>query len=199
MSEALSFPAVAGRLRAGDQEAAAQVFCRFARRLVGLAAQRLNRLVRCKAGPEDVVQSAFKSFFLRQRDGQFELQSWDDLWNVLVVITLRKCCNRVEYFQAARRDVRRELATPAEEFDAAWQVLAREPTPEEAAQLAETAEQLFASFGDRERGILELTLQGLTAVEVSAQAGCSERKVFRVLQRARQELQRLQAAVDSAA
>ena len=66
--------------------------------------------------------------------------------------------------------------------------------------MAETAEQLFRAFPDRERVILELALQGLTALEVSTRVDCSERKVFRVLQRARKELERLRAgeAVDAA-
>jgi RNA polymerase sigma-70 factor, ECF subfamily len=202
VSHALSFPAVLSRLQAGDEHAAAQVFHRFARRLVGLAARRLDPLIRCKAGPEDVVQSAFLSFFQRQRDGQFELQSWDDLWDILVVITLRKCCNKAEHFRAARRDVRREVAGPwpAEGSGADWEAFDREPTPAEAAQLAETAERLLGGFAERERRILELTLQGLAVVEVAARFDCSERKVFRVLERARSELQRLVAdAAESAA
>jgi RNA polymerase sigma-70 factor (ECF subfamily) len=189
------------QLRAGDQEAATQVFHRFAQQLVGLAGHKLNQLIRCKAGPEDVIQSVFKSFFLRQRQGQFALQGWDDVWDLLVIITLRKCCNRVEHFQAARRDVRREVAAapPASESGTGWEALAREPDPAEAAQLAETLEQLFATFQERERSILELTLQGLSAREVGTRVGCSERKVFRVLERARHELDRLLADADSAA
>jgi RNA polymerase sigma-70 factor (ECF subfamily) len=202
VSQAPSFPAVLSRLTTGDEQAAAQVFHRFARRLVGLATRRLDPLIRCKAGPEDVVQSAFLSFFQRQRDGAFDLESWDDLWDILVVITLRKCCNQAERFRAARRDVRREVAgpPPAADSGADWQAFDREPTPVEAAQLAETAERLLGGFAERERRILELTLQGLAVAEVAARVGCSERKVFRVLERARSELKRLAAdAAESAA
>ena len=44
---------------------------------------------RQKVDPEDVVQSAFRSFFTRQAAGQFDVASWDDLWGLLVVITVR--------------------------------------------------------------------------------------------------------------
>ena len=48
---------VLARLRAGDEQAAAEVFGRFAHRLVGLARQRLPDSLRGKEDPEDAVQS----------------------------------------------------------------------------------------------------------------------------------------------
>src|SRR4051794_6881107 len=108
-----SFDALTSRLQADDPGAAAEVFRRYARRLLGLASSRLGELLRRKAGPEDVVQSVFRSFFLRMRQGRFDLDGWDDLWSLLVVITVRKCVNRREFFQAACRDVRREEASAA--------------------------------------------------------------------------------------
>src|SRR5437764_10887242 len=132
MSLEISFEALAGRLRAGDPAATAHVFDRFARRLIGLAGSRLGRLLRPKAEPEDVVQSVFRSFFARQQQGQFDLRGWDGLWDVLVVITLRKCCDRADYFQAARRDVRREVPLLAAAGDGLpHEAVSREPTPGE--------------------------------------------------------------------
>jgi len=186
MSAPLCFDSVVGRLNAGDPAAADLVFNRFANRLVQLAAGRLHGLLRHDTAPEDVVQSVFRSFFMRQRDGQFDLASWDRLWDVLVIITLRKCCNRVEYHHAACRDVRREVPL---EHDGTT----REPTPSEALELAETVEQLLGRFQDRERAVVELSLQGCPVADISARLGCSERKVYRVRERVRLELTRMQA------
>jgi RNA polymerase sigma-70 factor (ECF subfamily) len=194
VSQDLSFDALLRRLGADDPGAAAAVVDRFGQRLIGLAAGRLGPLLRPKAEPEDVVQSVFKSFFSRQRDGQFDLHGWDSLWDVLVVITLRKCCNRADYLRAARRDVRREVPLAAAEADPLVALTSREPTPEEAAVLAETVEQLLQGFRERDRAVLALTLQGFAVAEVSGQVGCSERKVYRVLERAREELQRMRQA-----
>src|SRR5207302_11053184 len=97
-------------LRRGDDAAAQVVFERYARRLIGLAATRLPERIRSKVDPEDVVQSAFRSFFLRQANGRIDLDDWDGLWTMLTVITVRKCGHRLEQLQAARRDVRREVA-----------------------------------------------------------------------------------------
>jgi RNA polymerase sigma factor (sigma-70 family) len=193
MSPDSSFEALACGLHTGDPDAAARVFRRFAQRLVQLAGRRLDRLIKVKSGPEDVVQSVFRSFFHRQRQGQLEVQGWDELWDMLVLITLRKCCNRAEHYHAACRDVRREVPPPsADGSDTAWEAVGREPSPAEAAQLAETVEQILGSFKDREQAIVELTLQGVPVTEVSARLGCSERKVYRVLERLRAELQEMQ-------
>jgi RNA polymerase sigma-70 factor (ECF subfamily) len=199
MASSQSFSVLMHQLQAGDQDAAAMVFRRFARRLIGLATGRLDHQVRGKTDPEDVVQSVFRSFFSRQRDGQFDLPSWDSLWDILVIITLRKCCNRVEYHHAACRDVRREIAGLTDSEDSADEIgaLSREPTPAEAVQLTELVECLLQMLERRERTIVELRLQGHSIIDVCAQVACSERKVYRVLKRARLELERLEEGSES--
>src|SRR5260370_25859371 len=123
MSEDAAFAEVMGRLRAGDQAAAAEVFRRFANRLIGLARAHLDHRIRQKVDPEDVMQSALKSFFLRHADGQFDLESWNGLWSMLVVITLRKCGHQVEHYRAACRAVEREQAPSgwADDSSASWE------------------------------------------------------------------------------
>ena len=101
---------------AGDDEAAAKVFNRFARRIVGLARRHLHTSLQSKVDPEDVLQSVFRSFFLRCADGQFDLESWESLWGLLMSITLHKCGKQIKYFHALCRNVRQEIvpAAPAD-------------------------------------------------------------------------------------
>lgn len=73
MSATPSFDALIARLRSGDDDAAHQVVDRFAGLLFGLAQKHLDRRLRHRAEPDDVLQSAFKSFFWRHADGQFKL------------------------------------------------------------------------------------------------------------------------------
>src|SRR6266852_3707821 len=80
MSRDNSFDALMTRLRAGDEDAANELFHLFASRLIGLARRQLDRRIRQKVDAEDVVQSVFKSFFLRHANGKFELSNWDNLW-----------------------------------------------------------------------------------------------------------------------
>ena len=197
MSVNESFAVLMDRLRSGEDEAAREVFARFAGRLMGLARRHLDNRLAVKVDPEDVVQSAYKSFFVRQRAGGLEVGTWDNLWGVLTMITLRKCADRAAYYKAGKRDVGREVAGGgADEGDAgvvADVALDREPSPDEAAVMAETVEALFRAIDDPdERAILELSLQGFTAGEIADQLGRAERSVRRLRERVRKRLERMQ-------
>jgi RNA polymerase sigma-70 factor (ECF subfamily) len=195
-----SFDDVMARLRAGDESAAAEVFNRFGRRLRTLAGQRLDRLLRSKVDPEDILQSVYLSFFRHHAQGQYDLQSWDSLWGMLTVITLRKCGHRVRHFRCAGRNVKREIVLPAPsgELSVEFEAIGHDPTPSEATRLAETLEQIMRELTERERVILALSLQGHTTSEISDQVDRTERTVQRVLQRVRKHLEQMNAeyAVD---
>jgi len=196
MSANDSFAALMDRLSSGEDEAAREVFVRFAARLTGLARRHLDARLAVKVDPEDVVQSAYKSFFVRHRDGGLDVGTWDGLWGLLTMITLRKCADRAAYYRAGKRDVAREAAgRPADSAPAMVELaLDREPSPDEAAVLAETVEALFRVIDDSdERAILELSLQGFTAAEISAKLGRAERSVRRLREHVRKRLERMQA------
>src|SRR5262245_33186687 len=100
MAASDSFSDLMARLRAGEGAAARQVFERFVR--------QFDAVLRRKVDPEDVVQSAYKSFFLHYGAGKLDVQDWGNLWGLLTMITLRKCLDRVEYHRAGCRDEGRE-------------------------------------------------------------------------------------------
>ena len=192
MTEESSFDRLIERLRDGDEDAARQIFEQYARRLIGLARKHLDGAVRRKVDPEDVVQSVFKSFFLRIGKGEYDLGKKDDLWSLLVVITLHKCGHTVRDLRSHRRDNRREAAfqLTADDSAASWQALAPGPTPLEAAVMAETVEQVVSSLKDRERQILELHLHGHESAEIAIQVQRTEWTVRDVLKRIRRRLER---------
>jgi RNA polymerase sigma-70 factor, ECF subfamily len=189
-----SFRSLMARLRSGEDAAAQRVFERFARQLIGLTRRQFDQRLAHKVDPEDVVQSAYKSFFVRHQAGQLTVENWNSLWKLLTIITLRKCADRVEYHKAARRDAAREARAPADpDRPAPWQeTFDRAPLPEEAAILAETLEGLYASMDADERPILELSLQGYTVPEISDRLGRAERSVRRLRERIRKRLERMQ-------
>ena len=196
MSSDPSFAELMARLRAGQNDAATQVFNRFANRLVALARKQLDPQVLQKLDPEDVLQSVFRSFFTRYPSGQLgAVEGWDNLWAILAVITLRKCGRRRDYFHAARRDVRREVAGQPGADESAQDVGASddEPTPAEAAMLTETVERLMRCLEGRHREVLALSLQGYSPPEISGRLGCTERTVYRVLERVKQWLEAMRS------
>ena len=181
------------RLKKGDEDAAAEVFGRFVRRLFGLATNQFDSWIRLKVDVEGVVQSAFKSFFAGHGEGQFEeLDDWDSLWGLLTIITLRKCHRKHEYLSAECRDPGREVAraNSTEGGESWWEAIDREPTPLEAAMLTETVERLLGGLAPPERAIVELSLQGYTATEIADQLHRSQRTVRRVRERVKDHLKR---------
>jgi RNA polymerase sigma-70 factor, ECF subfamily len=193
MADEGSFAALMERLDAGEDDASREVFRRFARQLIALARVQFERRLAFRVDPEEVVQSAFKSFFARHRRGALRFENWCGLWGLLTRITLRKCADRAHYLRAQRRDVAREASAPAGQ-DQPWQLAQdREPLPHEAAVLAETVERLFRAAGPDERPVLELSLQGYTPVEISLRLGRALRSVQRLRERIRKRLERGQA------
>jgi RNA polymerase sigma-70 factor (ECF subfamily) len=194
MAASDSFTEVMARLKAGDEAAAREVFQRFVGKLIRLARSQFDAVLRRKVDPEDVVQSAYKSFFLRYGAGKLEVHDWGNLWGLLTMITLRKCFDQVEYHRAECRDVQREAAAQPGTAAATpwWEAAAREPTPDQAAVLTETVEQFLRDLGAEERPILEMSLQGYTAREISQQLGRAERSVRRRREQIRRRLEQLQ-------
>jgi RNA polymerase sigma-70 factor (ECF subfamily) len=187
-----SFADLLNRLYSDEDAAARDVFQRYSRRLIAVTRRHIGPGLAHRVDPEDVVQSAFKSFFLRHREGKLRVGDWDNMWGLLALITRRKCADRVEYLRAGRRDVDRELSISAS-ADQPWLVAAdREPLPEEVASLTEMVERLRQAAGDDERAVLELSLQGYTAAEIALRLGKALRTVQRLRERIHQRLLRLQ-------
>jgi RNA polymerase sigma-70 factor (ECF subfamily) len=188
-----SFAEFLVRLRSRDDTAAQELFGRFAHQLIALALRHIDAALRQKVDPEDVVQSVYKSFFVRYGDGNLNIVNWNSLWGLLTLITVRKCAERAAYHRAECRDAAREVSPPREDEPAPWlEPLGREPTPHEAAMLSETVEQLFAALDEDERPVLELSLQGYTTREISEQLGRAERTVRLLREGVRHRLERMQ-------
>src|SRR5688572_13607681 len=96
------------RYVAGDDEAADAIFARYMGRLTRLARSRLCARLAARIEPEDVVLSAYRSFFLRARAGEFALVRGGDLWRLLAAIALHKVQRQHARHFAARRSVSRE-------------------------------------------------------------------------------------------
>jgi RNA polymerase sigma factor (sigma-70 family) len=189
--ETVAFNDFAARLAVGDADAAEALLERYAARLHRLAQSRLGKWLAGKSAPEDVLQSVLRTFYRRIGEGQVTLRDWESLSGFLAVLTIRKCQRDARRYGTERRDARREISLNAFASDAETQELClegKEPSPVEGAMLSELIEQLLASFGDRERAILERLFEGRPIASIAAELGCSERTAYRTLERVRTRL-----------
>jgi RNA polymerase sigma-70 factor (ECF subfamily) len=187
-----SFAEFLDRLHNRDDAAAQELFGRFTHQLIALALRHIGAGLRHKVDPEDVVQSAYRSFFVRYSAGTLDVVNWNSLWGLLTLITVRKCADRAAYHRAECRDAAREVSPQGDEA-APWQEpFGREPTPLEAALLTETVERLLTGLDEEERPIVELSLQGYTTREISERLGRAERTVRLLREGVRHRLERLQ-------
>ena len=180
------------RWRGGDQQAATELFRRYAGRLIGLARSRLSAKVSLHVDPEDVVQSAYRSFFADTRDGRYEFQADDHLWQLLVTITLHKLQHQVERLTAQKRHLDRERHFGSEESLHGIQagVLADDPMPVAAVALTDEVQRLMSRLEPLQRRMVEMRLQGFTLDEIAAETRLCQRTVRRVLEGVRRDLER---------
>jgi RNA polymerase sigma factor (sigma-70 family) len=175
------------RWRAGDQQAAADLFHRYAERLIAVAHRRLSAKLAQRVHAEDVVQSVYCSFFVGARDGRYVLERSGDLWRLLVTITLNKLQHHYKRNSAEKRALDREQADG--NAGVPLDVLAREPTPEEAAILVDVLEHLLQGLDPVQRRMIELRLQGFGLEEIAAQTQRCRQTVRRILDRVLRQLE----------
>lgn len=191
MSDTTSIDLVS-RWRKGDEAAAAELFRRYAERLIALAHRRLSAKLTQRVQPEDVIQSVYCSFFAGARDGKFVLLRSGDLWRLLVAITLNKLQHQVKRHTAAKRAVWKEqqIDNGDSVYGVPTEVLAREPSGDEAVALTDLLEGVMRDLDPRERRMIELRLQGYGLGEIADETSRSRPTVRRVLDRVKQQLER---------
>lgn len=176
-------------LQGGSDDAAEAIFHRYVGRLIAVSRKRLSAKMKRRIDEEDVVQSAFRSFFHRAKQGQYELEEGGDLWRLLVVITLNKLRRKVDYHSAAKRGITRETAVDGDGEDRPrFEATDGGPSPEAELELSEELNLLTAGFSDVQRRMVELRLQGYQMQEIADDAGTSERTIRRTMENLRQRM-----------
>src|SRR5436190_14301289 len=82
------------RLKVGETAAVQPLWERYFRQLVGLAQHRMAGVRDRATDAEDLALSAFHSFYQGVQRGRFpRLEDRDDLWQVLIMLTVQKAVN----------------------------------------------------------------------------------------------------------
>jgi RNA polymerase sigma-70 factor (ECF subfamily) len=173
------------RLRGGSEDAATQLYLRYAHRLHALARTKVSADLARRVDVEDIVQSIFGSFFRGASRGDYDVPAGEELWQLFLVIALNKIRAKGAYHHAAKRDVR--LTAGGEALERLEEVSADQ---DEAAYavLRLTVEEALDRLPPQHRQMLVLRIEGYEVAEIAEQVGRSKRTVERILQECREGL-----------
>lgn len=174
-------------------EAAQALFERYSQRLCALAAELIDHRMARRVAPDDVVQSAFRTFFRRTSEGEFRIDHSGALWKLLAEITRRKVSQQRRREYAQRRSVKAEVELP----DEGQFLAAEEPSPEEALMLCEQVEELLAGMRPLTGDVLRMKLAGHSAAEITAALNISNSTLRRIIDRLELRLNRLRESGDT--
>ena len=97
MSSAQDVAELVEQLKSGNQDAASELYQRYAQRLCRQIERRIGQHLKGRFEAGDVLQSAFRTFFRRAANGEFQIDYTGDLWNLLLTITLNKVRGQAEH------------------------------------------------------------------------------------------------------
>lgn len=171
------------RMIGGDDQAAEKIFRRYFESLYAFTRQRIASRLQGRFDADDVVNSAYRTFFAHARNQEFVLARSGDLWRLLIAITHRKLLGQIEHHSAKKRDQRRELGENSlDRFNS--------PDPlSESLALEESLEKLLAKLTPSDRELIILRLQGESTLTIAERMGITERSVRRKLQTLRQQFE----------
>jgi RNA polymerase sigma factor (sigma-70 family) len=200
MSEPLPDPSteLIDRWRDGDQLAANVLFQRYVDRLSGIVTSQLSSRFKSRMDADDVLQSGCRSFFRRVQEGQFRFDEDDDVWKLLVTITLNKLRNQIRRHSAAKRNAGQEFrpATSDVPDDFYLQKLSGTPEPVEAFAFSESIEIVADKLSPQHALLLVQRMEGHSQQEIAESFGTSDRSIRRMLDDVKELFQREMSAQD---
>lgn len=149
----------------------------FADRLLRLARSRLPARLSQRVDPEDIVQSVFKSFFIRHQADRFQFCEASDVWRLLAAITWHKVQRTIRYNHQLERDVQKETAAAATQDVKPCD----DPTASSLVVMMELMDQIMDRIPEKHREILRLRMEEYSIDEISEAVGVSSRTVDRAL------------------
>ncbi|QDT48978.1 ECF sigma factor [Symmachiella dynata] len=188
MTEEQTFRILLDQLRAGDEVAAVKIVQDHTAGLVAVARRQMGAGLARRVDPEDILQSVYRSLFVRVQQGEFELGAGRDLWQLLVTMTLNKVRRSAKYHGAGKRDMSKDQSVRADADPLDHIPGSGEPGPEEAAMLVDETEAFLKTLKPQDRPIVELRLQGYNSIEIAEQTGRAERSVRRILKQIQERL-----------
>jgi RNA polymerase sigma factor (sigma-70 family) len=188
-----------GRLKAGEVDAAQELWNRYSEKLVRIAKQRLSGSPRGVADEEDLALSVFGSIFRGAANGRFEkISTRDELWWLLLSITKRKAVDHIRRETAQKRQFRGDRVENrrGDGVPTSWpyrldDLVGSSPTPDFLVALDEQYVRLLDMLrNDQLRKIATLRIEGYAIAEIGLKMNIGQRAVERKLRLIRDKWKR---------
>jgi hypothetical protein len=162
------FPEFLRRIRAGDEQAAADLVARYEPVIRTeirhqLTDPSLHRLV----SASDICQSVLASFFVRAASGQYDLEHPAQLFKLLQSMAHKKLAAASRRHKAQRRDRRRVVGAAVDELNPAG----ASPTPSREIAIKDLVSQVKQRLSDEERDLAERRAQGQEWLAIATELG----------------------------
>jgi len=184
MSDQGSHTPLPRRLLSGNDSGAWDVFDRFFEKLRRLVEQRMSRRLKRHEDSEDIVMSAFESFFRGVDEQRFRIDDSGALWMLLRTITLHKLFTHEDAAKAKKRG-----GDNHQEYRDMAGLAGRDPTPSDAAIVLDLVEEVLGGLEPAYGEVLRLRLTGCTEHEIAKEMGCGREAVRYKLRRVRERLE----------
>ena len=172
-----------------DESAVEKIWHRYYGQLITYARKKLRNVPLRDFDEEDIVTDALETFFKDVRRDRFpHLADRNDLWRILLVLTLRKVLQNIRSNRAAKRgggQVRGDSVFISGSKAAGFDKLPSSNMSFAEELSMEMQEQLDSLGEDSLKTIAIMKLQGFTNQEVAEATRVSERTVERKLERIR--------------
>jgi RNA polymerase sigma-70 factor, ECF subfamily len=176
------------RFQSGDGDAATKLYKRYAQRLHRLAQRNTGSDLAARFDAEDVVQSVFRTFFRRVQKGFYDLPAGEELWRLLLVISLNKIRSLAVHHRAQKRNVG---STVAPDRRVMSEVAAEDADDLAFRSLRLVVSEVLSDLPEIQQRIILRRIDGCQVEEIAAETGRSKRTVERVLQTFRERLREI--------
>lgn len=168
--------ALCERLGSADSQAMRRVFVEYSEQLRRLASKNIHPALLRRFDGEDVVQSAFRTFFRRLQSGELTIKGTEHLWKLLATITLCKTRSHARRHTAECRDVGLEQAVVAEQ-----QLGSGPASADDVLALWEEIDHVLKGLPAHTSAIVSERLAGKGKTEIARELGLTRQTVHRLI------------------
>jgi RNA polymerase sigma-70 factor (ECF subfamily) len=145
--------------------------------LFALPKKNIHPVLNRRFDGDDIVQSVFRTFFRRQQEGKFSIEKSEELWRLLVTITVCKTRSLARKHTAKRRDVHSEQQID----DQAHPVPDKRASDQDLFALCEEIDLVLKGLPKKAPEILAGRLEGKTKSEIAKDLNLSRQTIHRIL------------------